>query len=158
MFKDRNKKQKQKICSKLTIKTLNNVKKHQSNLIHVVLVSLLLTLNIILTFFPSVSNVACEHVFFRLNMTAIMVVTTTIYVNTAVIMTMTATTTMIMTMAAIKTMIMTMIATTTMTKNMTTKSITTNMTTIFKQVQKDNFYCLLKIIKKVMKINFALLL
>ena len=65
-----------------------------------------------------------------------MVVTTTIYGNTTVIMTMTATTTMIMTM----------IATTTITKN-----ITTNMTTIFKQVHKDNFYCLLKMIKKVMK-------
>ena len=61
-------------------------------------------------------------------------VTTTIYVNTAVVMTMPATTTVIMTMAAIKTMIMTMNAITTMTEN-----ITTNMATIFKQVQKDNF-------------------
>ena len=110
--------------------------------------SLLLTLNIILTFFSSVPNVVCEHVFFRLSITTIMVVTTTIYVNTTVIMTMTATTKMIMTMVATKTMIMTMIAT--MTKNMTTtmtKNITTNMTTIFKQVQKDNFCCLLKMIK-----------
>ena len=82
-----------------------------------------------------------------------MVVTTTIAVTTAVIMTMTATTSMIATMAATKTMIMTMVATTTMTKN-----ITTNMATIFKQVQKDNFYCLLKMIKKVTKIQFALLL
>ena len=58
-------------------------------------------------------------------------------------------------------MIMTMVAATTMTKNMTTtmtKNITTNMATIFKQVQKDNFHCLLKMIKKVMKIQFALLL
>ena len=47
-------------------------------------------------------------------------------------MTMTGTTTMIMTMVVTKTMIMTMEATTTMTK-------------IFKQVQQDNFYCLLKI-------------
>ena len=88
-----------------------------------------------------------------------MVVTKTIYVNTTVIMTMTATTTMIMTMTAIKTMIRTMIATTTMTKNMTTtmtKNITTNMTTIFKQVQKGYFYCLLKMIKKIMKIKFVL--
>ena len=74
---------------------------------------------------------------------------------------MAATTTMIMTMAATKTMIMTMAAATTMTKNITTtmtKIIATNVATIFKQVQKDNFYCLLKIIKKVTKIQFALLL
>ena len=89
----------------------------------VVLVSLLLTLNIIHTFFSSVSNVVCKHVFFDLNITTIMVVTTTIYVNTTVIMTMTATSTMIMTMAATKTMIMTMIATTAMTKHMTTTMI-----------------------------------
>ena len=58
-------------------------------------------------------------------------------------------------MVATKTMIMTMAATTTMTKNMTTtmtENIATNMATIFKQVQKDNFYCLLKMIKKVTKI------
>ena len=73
--------------------------------------SLLLTLNIILTFFSKVSNAVCEHVFIRLNMTIIMVVTTTTYVNTTVITTMTATTTMIMTMATTKTMIITMIAT-----------------------------------------------
>ena len=107
-----------------------------------------------------VSNVVCEPVFFRLNMTTIMVVTTTIYVNTTVTMTMTASTTMIMTTAATKTMIMTMIAT--MIKNMTTnltKNITISMIAIFRQVQKDNFYCLLlKMIKKVMKIKFALLL
>ena len=128
-------------------------KEHQSNLIDVVLVSLLLALNIILTFFSNVFNFVCEHVFFRLNMTTIMVVITTIYVKTTDIMTMTATTTMIMTMAVTKTMIMTMIATTTMTKNRTTtmtKNITTNMTTIFKQIQKDNCYCLLKIIKKAL--------
>ena len=105
-----------------------------------------------------VSNVVCEPVFFRLNMTTIMVVTTTIYVNTTVTMTMTASTTMIT--AATKTMIMTMIAT--MIKNMTTnltKNITISMIAIFRQVQKDNFYCLLlKMIKKVMKIKFALLL
>ena len=69
--------------------------------------SLFLTLNIILTFFSSVSNVVCEHVFFRLNMVAAI----TIYVNTAVIMTMTmaitGTTTMIMTMVVTKTMIIT---------------------------------------------------
>ena len=85
-----------------------------------------------------------------------MVVTTTIYVNTTMIMTMTATTTMIMTMGVAKAMIL--IATATMAKNMTpamAKYITTNMATIFKQ--KDNFYCLLKMIKKVMKIKFALL-
>ena len=94
-------------------------------------------------------------------MTTIIVVTTTIYVNTTVTMTMTATTIMIMTMTAIKTMIRTMIATTTMTKNVTTtmtKNIITNMITIFMQVQKDNFYCLHKMIKKIMKIKFALLL
>ena len=52
LFKVNNKKQKQKICSNLTIKTLKQHKKeHQSDLIDVVLVSLLLTLNIILTFF-----------------------------------------------------------------------------------------------------------
>ena len=52
---------------------------------------------------------------------------------------------MTMTMIVTKTMIMTMVATTTMTK-------------IFKQVQQDNFYCLLKMIKKDTKIQFALLL
>ena len=90
----------------------------------------------------SVSNIVCEHVFFCFNVTPVMVVTTTIYVNNAVIITITVTATMIMTMVATKTMIMTMMATTTMTKNMTTamtKNITTGMTTIFKQVQKDNF-------------------
>ena len=67
------------------------------------------------------------------------------------------------TMVATKIMIMTMAAATTMTKNMTTtmtknttatatKNITVNMATIFKQIQKDNFYCLLKMIKKVTKI------
>ena len=64
-------------------------------------------------------------------------------------------------MVATKTMIMTMAATTTKNKNKTTtltKNIATNMATIFKQVQKDNFYCLLKMIKKVTKIQFALLL
>ena len=34
--------------------------------------------------------------------------------------------------------------TTTMTKN-----ITTSMTIVFKQVQKDNFYCLLRMIKRL---------
>ena len=75
------------------------------------------------------------------------------------IMDMTATTTMIMTMATTKAMVMAMAATTIMTKNMTTtmtENVTTSMTTIFKQVQKDNFY-LLKIIKKVMKIQFTLI-
>ena len=51
---------------------------------------------------------------------------------------------MIMTMIVTKTMIMTMVATTT-------------MTVIFKQAQQDNFYCLPKMIKKVTKIQFALL-
>ena len=103
LFKVSNKKQKQKICSKLIIKTLKQRKKeHQSNLIDVVLVSLLLNLNIILTFFSSVSNVACEHIFFRLNMTTIMAVTITIYVNTTAIMTMTTTTSMIMTWLQLK--------------------------------------------------------
>ena len=60
---------------------------------------------------------------------------------------------MIMTMAATKTMIITMATSTTMTKN-----IATNMATIFKQIQKENFYYLLKMIKKVTKIQFALLL
>ena len=109
----------------------------------------------------SVSNIVCEHVFFCFNVTPVMVVTTTIYMNNTVIITITVTATMIMTMAATKTMIMTMMATATMIKNMTTtmtKNITTDMTTIFKQVQKDNFYCLLKMIKKVMKTKFALLL
>ena len=65
-------------------------------------------------------------------------------------------------MNATKIMIMTMTATTTMTKNMTatmTKNTTTTatkntalyMATIFKKIQKDNFYCLLKMIKKVDK-------
>ena len=96
-------------------------------------------------FFSSVSNVVCEYVFFRLNMTTIMVATTTIYVNITVIMTMTGTTTMIMTIIVTKTMIMTMVATTTMEK-------------IFKQGQLDNFNCLLKMIKKATKIQFALVL
>ena len=90
-----------------------------------------------------------------------MVVTTIIYVNTTVIMTMTATATIIMTMAATKTTIVIMTATTTMTKNMTTtitKNITISMTTIFEQVQNNNFYSLLKMIKQVMKIKFVLLL
>ena len=82
-----------------------------------------------------------------------MVVTITIYVNTTVIMTMTGAATRIMIMAVSKTMIMTVVATTTMAKNMTI-----NMTKIFKQAQKDNFYCLLRMIKKAMKIQFALLL
>ena len=43
-------------------------------------------------------------------------------------------------------MIMTMAATATVTKNMTT-----NMATFFTHVQKDNFYCLLKMIKKGFK-------
>ena len=60
-----------------------------------------------------------------------MVVTTTIYVNTTVIMTITATTTVIMTMATTKTMIVTMNATTTMIRN-----TTTNMATIFEQLQQ----------------------
>ena len=60
---------------------------------------------------------------------------------------------MIMTMTVSKTKIMTMVATTTM-----TESITINMAKIFKQKQKDNFYCLLRIIKKATKIQFALLL
>ena len=67
-------------------------------------------------------------------MTTITVATLTIYVNT----------TMIMTMVITKTMIMTMVATTT-------------MANIFKQVQQDNFYFLLKMIKKATKIQFALL-
>ena len=46
-----------------------------------------------------------------------------------------------------------MAASTTMTKN-----IAKNMATILRQVQKDNFYCFLKLIKKVTKIYFALLL
>ena len=67
---------------------------------------------------------------------------------------------MIMTMAATEAMIMTMVATTTITKSMATtmtKNITTINATFLKQVQKDNFYCLLKMIKKVTKIQFALL-
>ena len=87
---------------------------------------LFLILNIILTFSSSVSNFVCEHIFFRINMTAIMVATITIDGNTTVIMTTTmtmkGTTTMIMTIAVTKTMIMTIVATTTMTK-------------IFKEVQ-----------------------
>ena len=82
-------------------------------------------------------------------MTTIMVATITIYVNTTVIMTMNMTVTgiatIIMTMVFTKTMIMAAVATTTMTK-------------IFKQVQQYNFYCLLKMIKKATKIQFALLL
>ena len=96
--------------------------------------SLLLTLNIILTFFSSVSNVVCEHVFFRLNMTTIVVATITIYVNTTVIMIVTGTTTMIMIMAA-----------------------TATMAKIFKEVQQDNFYCMFKMIKKTTKIQFSIL-
>ena len=60
-------------------------------------------------------------------------------------MTMTGTTAMIMTMVVTKTKIMTMVATTTMKK-------------ISKQVQEDYFYCLLKMIRKDTKIQFALLL
>ena len=48
---------------------------------------------------------------------------------------MVVTTTVIMIMTTTTTMIMTMVTITTMTKNMTT-----NMATIFKQVQKDIFY------------------
>ena len=75
----------------------------------------------------------------RLNMTTIMLVATTICVNTTVIATMIATITMIMTMTTTKTLIATM------TKN--TTSIT-SVTTIFKQVQKGNFYCMLRMIKR----------
>ena len=60
-------------------------------------------------------------------------------------MTMTGTTTMIKTMVVTKKMIMTMVATITITK-------------IFKQVQQDHFYFLLKMMKKDTKIQFALLL
>ena len=67
-----------------------------------------------------------------------MVVTITIRVNTTMIMTIIGTTAMNIVVS--KTMIMTAVAT--MTKNMTI-----NMTKIFKQVQKDNFHCLLRIIK-----------
>ena len=70
--------------------------------------SLLLTLNITLTFFSSVSNVVCEQVFFHLTMTTIMVATITIYMN------ITVTVTMNMTITAAKTMIMTMVVTKTM--------------------------------------------
>ena len=59
-------------------------------------------------------------------------------------MTMTGTTTVIMTMALTKTMIMAMVATTT---------TTTFMTKIFNQVQQDNFYCLLKMIKRLQKFH-----
>ena len=69
-----------------------------------------------------------------------MVVTKTICVNTTVITTMIATTTMIMAMATTKTMIATM------TKNTAT---ITSVATIFKQVQKDNFYCMLSMIKRL---------
>ena len=64
-------------------------------------------------------------------------------------------------MVATKIMIMNMAATTTMTKNMNTtmtKNITTTVTktivmaTTFRQVQKYNFFCLLKMVKKVTKI------
>ena len=68
--------------------------------------------------------------------------------NTMVIMTMTMTMTMTGTTATLvvtKTKIMTMVATTSMKK-------------ISKQVQEDNFYCLLKMIKKDTEIQFALLL
>ena len=64
-------------------------------------------------------------------------------------------------MVTATTMIMTMAATATMTKNITTamtKNLATNMAPIFKQVQKNNFYCLLKMIKRVTQIQFALLL
>ena len=39
-----------------------------------------------------------------------------------------------------------------------TKNKTTNMATSLKQVQKDIFYCLLKMLKKITKIQFVLLL
>ena len=42
-------------------------------------------------FFSSVSNSVCKHTPFSLNMTTIMIVTTTTYVNTTVIKTMIAT-------------------------------------------------------------------
>ena len=58
---------------------------------------------------------------------------------------------MIMTMAVAETYIMIMVA-------IKTKNMTINMTKIFKRVQKENFYCLLRIIKKTTKIQFALLL
>ena len=41
-------------------------------------------------FFPSVSNAVCKHTHFNLSMTAIMVVTTTTYVNITVIKAMIA--------------------------------------------------------------------
>ena len=58
---------------------------------------------------------------------------------------MTGTKITIMTMVVTKTMIMTM-------------AVTKTITNIFRQVQQDNFYCLLKMIKKDTKIQFALLL
>ena len=53
--------------------------------------SLLITLNIILTFLSSVSNAVFKHTPFSLNMTTIMVVATTTYVNITVITAMIAT-------------------------------------------------------------------
>ena len=84
-------------------------------------------------------------------MTTIMAATITIYVNTTVIMimimtmamNMTGTTTMLMTMALTKAIIMTMVA-------------TTSITNVYKQVQQDNFYWLLKMIKMATKIQFSL--
>ena len=67
------------------------------------------------------------------------------------IMTMAFTKTMVITMAVSKTIIMTRVA-------IKAKNMTINLTKIFKQVQKDNFYCLLRVIKKSKKIQFALLL
>ena len=81
--------------------------------------------------------------------------------NTTVIMTVTITITMIIAMAVTKTMIMTMAVSKTIIMAMVaimTKNMTINVTKISKQVQKDNFYCLLRIIKKVTKIQFAFLL
>ena len=57
--------------------------------------SLLLALNITLTFF-SVSSGVCEQVFFRLNMTTIIAAKITICINATVIMTITVTMTITM--------------------------------------------------------------
>ena len=86
-------------------------------------------------------------------MTTVMVVTTTIYVNTAVIMTMIKATIVIMTMAATKTMIMTMIATTNMTKIMTTTKYNYKYGNDFQTSSKRQFYCLLNMIKRATKIH-----
>ena len=78
-------------CSKLTIKTLKQHKKNIKANSFTFLCVFISNFEHNSYFFSSVSNSVCKHTLFSLNMTTIMVVTMTTYVNATVITTMIAT-------------------------------------------------------------------